>query len=196
MALTKKFTDQVIALSNRGVQVAESAHTLGKIAVKAAYSNADLEPAQYLMDNLPKYIQRAMFNWFKRAGLDTIAPTTGEKFYKVVQVIDQKRQQKTFEWVEANPVMVTEVKEVAAPKEKVLKGTALERSHKAMQSLITRLKETDPEASALINDIYATMSYTNVLFDAQGKQTQLESAEVELIDKMLKERGARVRLAA
>jgi alpha-galactosidase/6-phospho-beta-glucosidase family protein len=196
MALTKKFTDQVIALSNRGVAVAESAHTLGKVAVKAAYSNADLEPAQYLMDNLPKYIQQAMFNWFKRAGLDIIAPTTGEKLYKVMQVVDQKRQSKVFEWVEANPVMVIEVKEVAAPKDKVLKGTAEERAHKAMQSLITRLKESDPETSALINDVYATMNYTNVMFDGQSHKIEMDADEVKWFTEKLTERRLTARLAA
>lgn len=196
MALTKKFQDQVIALSKRGTQIAGITHDLAIQAVKAAYSNADMEPAQFLIDNLPKYMQVASFNWFKRAGLDIHAPSVGSSKYSVLQVIDQKRQSKIFEWIKANPVMVTEVKEVAAPKDKVLKGTPEERAHKAMQSLITRLKESDPETSALINDMYATMSYTNVMFDSQSQKIEMDAAEVKWFTEKLVERRMTARLAA
>lgn len=196
MAITKKFQEQVIALSSRGVVVAVKAHELAIQAVKAAYSNADMEPAQFLIDNLPKYMQVATFTWFKRAGLDVHAPSVGSSKYSVLQVIDQKRQSKVFEWIALNPVMVTEVKEVAAPKEKVLKGTPEERAHKAMQSLISRLKESDPETSALINDVYATMSYTNVMFDGQSHKIEMDAAEVQWFTEKLTERRMTARLAA
>jgi hypothetical protein len=196
MALTNKFIEQVASFTRSASGVAEKAHVLGIEAVKAAYSNQDLDKAQYLMDNIPQYLRKPFSAWFRRCGLDVAAPDVGSARFSVLQVIDQKRQSKAFTWASANPVLDVAHEVKAEKKVKELKGTPDERAHKAMQSLLTRLKESDPEASAILNDAYATMTYSSCLFDADGRQTLLDGAELELIRNLLIQRELRVRIAA
>lgn len=189
MALTNKFTEQVLALANRGVKLAESAHTLGCDAVKSAYANNDLDKAQFLLDNVPQYMRKPFAAWFKRAGLDVAPPSIGSARFTVLQVIDKKRQAKSFTWVDANPVLTTTHEVKQEKKAKELKGTADERAQKAMSSLLTRLKESDPDAASLINDVWATeRTMKSCLFHENGNYEPLDQAELEVVRGVLKMR--------
>jgi hypothetical protein len=189
MALTNKFTEQVLALASRGVKLAESAHALGCDAVKSAYANNDLDKAQFLLDNVPQYMRRPFAAWFKRAGLDVAPPTIGSARFTVLQVIDKKRQAKAFTWVDSNPVLSTTHEVKQEKKTKELKGTADERAQKAMASLISRLKDSDPDASALINEVWTTERVMkSCLFHENGNYERLDQAELEVVRCVLQMR--------
>lgn len=187
MALTNKFIEQVSSLSARGVELSTKAHAVGQYAVKAAYANGDLDPSQYLMDNLPKYMQNAMFSWLKRAGLDIAKPEAGSARYTVIQVIDQKRQAKAFQFIESTPVLATEHIVTKDKTVKPLEGTVAERLQKAVHSMVSRLKERDPETAALLNDIYASenQSFKSCLFHEDGAYEILDQAELEVVRGVL-----------
>lgn len=189
MALTIKFTEQVLALASRGVQLADKAHTLGCDAVKSAYSNDDLEKAQFLLDNVPQYMRKPFAAWFKRAGLDIALPSVGSARFTVLQVIDKKRQSKVFPWVDANPVLTTTHEVKQEKKAKELKGTPDERAQKAMSSMLGRLKESDPETAALINKVWAEERVLkSCLFHENGNVDMLTQEEVEVLRGVLKMR--------
>lgn len=196
MAITQKFIDQVVSVSKSSTVLADKVHALAVESIKASYANGDNEKAQFLIDNVPKYVQKSVAQWFKRFGLDVIAPAAGQARYTVTGVLDQKRQAKVFEAIKDAPVMVVEHTVVKERKPKELKGTAEERAHKAMQSVLARMKETDPEACALLNDVYATMHYTNVLFDGSSNKIELDADEVQWFTEKLTERRLSYRLAA
>jgi hypothetical protein len=189
MALTNKFTEQVLSLSARGTELATKAHVLGVDAVKSAYSNNDLDKAQFLLDNVPQYMRKPFAAWFRRAGLDVAAPDVGSARFTVLQVIDKKRQSKVFAWIDTNPVFNTVHEVVAEKKPKELKGTPDERAQKAMSSLLSRLKESDPETAALINDVWATeRTMKSCLFHENGNYEPLDQAELEVVRGVLKMR--------
>jgi hypothetical protein len=187
MALTKKFIEQVASFSRAASDNAAKAHLLGVDAVKTAYAGQELDKAQFLMDNVPQYMRKPFAAWFKRAGLDVAPPDAGSARFVVLQVIDRKRQSKVFAWVEANPVFAVTHEVVQEKKAKELKGTPDERAQKAMSSLITRLKEVDPDTAAIINNVWATeyKVYSNMLFDGQGNQVILNADDTSDIMTML-----------
>jgi hypothetical protein len=182
MALTKKFIEQVASFSRAASDNAAKAHTLGIDAVKSAYANQELDKAQFLMDNVPQYMRKPFCAWFKRAGLDVAPPDAGSARFVVLQVIDRKRQSKAFAWVDANPVLTVTHEVVQEKKAKELKGTPDERAQKAMASLITRLKESDPDTAAIINDVWASeyMAPTNSIFDDKGNEIALSPYECQM----------------
>lgn len=182
MALTKKFIEQVASFSRSAADNAAKAQTLGIDAVKTAYAGQELDKAQFLMDNVPQYMRKPFAAWFKRAGLDVAPPDAGSARFVVLQVIDRKRQSKVFAWVEANPVFEVTHEVVQEKKAKELKGTPDERAQKAMSSLITRLKESDPDTAAIINDVWATeyKAPTNSIFDDKGNEIALSPYECQM----------------
>lgn len=182
MALTKKFIEQVASFSRAASDNAAKAHTLGVDAVKTAYAGQELDKAQFLMDNVPQYMRKPFAAWFKRAGLDVAPPDAGSARFVVLQVIDRKRQSKVFAWVEANPVFAVTHEVVQEKKAKELKGTPDERAQKAMASLITRLKESDPDTGAIINRFWSKeyKDPVNVIFDDKGNEIALSPYECQM----------------
>lgn len=182
MALTKKFIEQVASFSRSAADNAAKAHTLGIDAVKSAYANQELDKAQFLMDNVPQYMRKPFAAWFKRAGLDVAPPDTGSARFVVLQVIDRKRQSKAFAWVDANPVFAVTHEVVQEKKAKELKGTPDERAQKAMSSMLGRLKESDPDAAAIINEVWATeyKAPANVIYDDKGNEIALSPYECQM----------------
>lgn len=154
MAMSKSFTDGVLSIAAKGAALAEKLQSLGAEAVKSAYSNQDIERAQFMLDNIPQYMRAPLANWFKRAGLNIISPTVGSARYMVQGVLDQKRQSKAFEFVAKTPVLVIEAQIKQPKKEKPLEGTAADRAAKAVGALVSRLREKDPETAALINEAW------------------------------------------
>ena len=196
--LQKKFIEQVLALSNRGEKLAASVQSLSVEALKSAYSNTDNAKAQFLLDNIPQYMRVAVARWFRRMGVEVIAPAVGQKNYIVQGVRDSKYQAKAFERAPNVPVFDTEVVEKAEPKkkDKVLKGTPETRAVEYMAKLIERISKDDYAAAALINDKWATSHYKSVLFTAEGKEIYLDAEELELITNLLIKREMAIRQAA
>jgi hypothetical protein len=182
MALTKKFIEQVASFSRSAADNAAKAQTLGIDAVKSAYANQELDKAQFLMDNVPQYMRKPFCAWFKRAGLDVAPPDAGSARFVVLQVIDRKRQSKVFAWIEANPVFAVTHEVVQEKKAKELKGTPDERAQKAMSSMLGRLKESDPDAAAIINEVWATeyKAPANVIYDDKGNEIALSPYECQM----------------
>lgn len=196
--LQKKFIEQVLALSTRGEKLAASVQSLSIEALKSAYSNTDNTKAQFLMNNIPQYMRVAVARWFRRMGVEIIAPAVGQKDYIVQGVRDSKYQAKAFERAPNVPVFETEVHEKAEPKkkDKVLKGTPQTRAADAVSKLINRLQDSDYETAALINDRWTSNSHKSVLFNAEGQAIYLDAEELELITDLLIKREMAFRQAA
>jgi hypothetical protein len=195
MAMSKSFVDGVLSLAKRGAELAEKLQSLGADAVKSAYSNKDTEKAQFLLDNIPQYMRRPLASWFKRAGVDIFDPLAGSARYLVQGVIDTKRQSKAFDFVEKNAVLVVEA-QIKQPKvEKPLEGTPAERAAKKIGSLISGLRERDPETAALINETWAGKP-TLCLIDQTGDVRYLTPEQFEVVQALLDQRERSVKLAA
>ena len=196
MAMSKSFQERVLSIRTKGEALANVLHDVGQYAVKAAYSNADCEPAVFLLNSIPKYMQSQTASWLRRAGLNVVAPEVGQKDYIVSGVLDQKRQAKAFEFIVGTPVLTVEATVKAEPKKRELKGTPQTRAADAVSKLITRLQDSDYETAALINDRWTSNSHKSVLFNADGKATYLDAEELELITTLLIKREVAIRKAA
>lgn len=194
--LTKSFTEQVVSLSARGAELAVKLQKLGAHAVKALYSNADKEPAQFMLDNIPQYMRKPLASWFKKAGIDTLSPSTGSARFTVMGVLDQKRQAKAFAFVDSTAVLTIEHEIRQPKKDKPLEGTAVDRAGKAVASLITRMKDKDPEASAFINEQWVGNERTSCLYLSDGVRIDLDADELSLIRDLLTKREFALRRAA
>jgi hypothetical protein len=196
MAMSKSFIERVRSISVKGEALAAVLHDVAQYAVKAAYSNADWEPANFVMTTIPQYMRAQTASWLRRAGLVVNKPEIGQKDYSVTGVLDQKRQAKAFEFIAGNPVLALEATEKREPKKKELKGTPQTRAADAVSKLITRLQDSDYETAALINDRWTSNSHKSVLFNADGKATYLDAEELELITTLLIKREVALRQAA
>ena len=186
MAISKAFIDGVLSIAKRGAELAEKLQSLGGEAVKAAYSNKDTEKAQFILDNIPQYMRKPLASWFKRAGVDVFDPVSGSARYLVQGVIDAKRQSKAFEFIEKTPVLVVEAQIKQPKKDKPLEGTPEDRAAKAVGSLISRLREKDPETAALINDQW-TANINQALVSPKGEVRHLTADEYEVLrDTLIK----------
>lgn len=188
MAISKKFVEQVLALSQRGEKLAASVHGLCVDAMRSAYSNADNEKAQFLLDNIPQYMRAPVARWFRRMGIESIAPTVDHKTYKVTGVVDQKQQAKAFGKCDSTPVFETEIREKKEGKKRELKGTPDMRAVDYVAKLVTRLQDTDYSAAAIINEKWSTAHHQSCLFTAQGEKVYLDDAELELVQNLLTQR--------
>ena len=196
MAMSKSFVERVRSISVKGEALAKVLQDVAQHAVKAAYTNADMDHANFILTSIPQYMRAQTASWFRRAGLVVNKPEVGHKDYFVSSVLDQKRQAKAFEFIAGNPVLALEATEKREPKKKELKGTPQTRAADAVSKLITRLQDSDYETAALINDRWTSNSHKSVLFNADGKATYLDAEELELITTLLIKREVALRQAA
>lgn len=196
MAMSKQFVERVQSLSAKGAKLAEVLQDVGQYAVKAAYANADMEPANFVIKTIPQYMRSQTATWFRRAGLVVDKPEVGQKDYAVTGVLDQKRQAKAFEFISSQPVLALEATEKREPKKKELKGTPQTRAADAVSKLITRLQDSDYETAALINDRWVSNAHKSVLFNQDGNAIYLDATELELIVDLLLKRELAMRQAA
>lgn len=195
MAMSKQFIERVQSIASKGAKLAEILQDVGQYAVKAAYSNADMEPANFVLSTIPKYMQAQTASWMRRAGLVINKPEVGQKDYSASGVLDQKRQAKAFEFIMGTPVLALESVERKEPKKRELKGTPQTRAADAVAKLIDRMQNTDYDAAALINDRWTSNSHKSVLFNAQGNAIYLDAEELELITDLLLKREMIARAA-
>jgi hypothetical protein len=196
-AVTKQFIEQVGSLNRQSSGIASKAQELGIVAVQKAYGGDNVSFAQYLLDNTPKFVQVALSRWFTRAGLDVIAPKAGEKLYKVMGVVDKKRQAKVFGMIKTRLVFETEVTEVKEKVAKPLKGTPESRASDAVASLVERMKKQNDDMGALVvNERFTSNDHASCLFTKNGQKVLLSDSELELIDQLLEARGRVYKKAA
>jgi len=188
--VTASFQNDVRVLGNNAEQTAIKAHAVGITAVQKAYSGDNLTYAQYVLDNSPKYVAKALTSWFKRAGIDVMEPLVGESKYIVNCVVDKSRQAKVFKAIKTRPVIETVMKVTPEPKAKVLKGTAEERAQIAVDRVITSLKKADDELAASIVSTRTAESFEAMtLISATGAAIELESADYNAVVQLLEGRG-------
>lgn len=153
MALTKKETAIVAALTTAGFAYGESVWNACKLSIMKAYRQNDSgEFAQAVVDAVLVKDKKAVAAYFRRAMLNVLIDG---KSISVGAPVDAKYQSKAFAFMAANVplAMVDAHVKAKSDKPKELKGFAKDRASKALGSLITRLKESDPDAALLLNEM-------------------------------------------
>lgn len=152
--MSTKFIQTSVASINKN-NAGEMLRRMGEHCVKQAYAN-NLEDTQYALDNLAQWARLPFASWLRARGVDVQNPPTGSARFTVNGVKNPKRQSKAIEEAKTEAVLVTEHKVKTAPKVKELTGLAGERAQDAMVKLLAKLRKTDPDAAAYINDVWAT----------------------------------------
>lgn len=175
-----KFGQSVLAFAGKAETFAKSALGLVQRSVKMAYTKADnnMAEVQFLLDNAPKFALGSIVSAYKRCGLEIASPEVGSNRYMAICVVDNSKQKKVFDKLAELTVLKIEVPVKSVREPKALKGEVAERATKALQSTITRLSNTDPEASALLNDRMTSGNQVNVLIDGKGVKYVLDAETV------------------
>lgn len=171
--MATKFVQTSVASLNKN-NANEMLMRIGQHCIKQAYAGNN-EDTQYALDNLAQIWRVALVSWLRRVGkLDIQNPATGSARYMVVGVKNAKFQNKAIEASKVENVLVQEhqIKQETKPKE--LKGEAADRAQKAMEKIIARLKKDDPDAAALINDVWAQR--TKLIMEYLDVQPQVRLA--------------------
>ena len=179
MALTKKFQELVSKVI--GSNVGELLRQIGEQATRMAYTAQDAEPAQYALDNLPDAWRDPLATWLRARGVIVQKKAVGSSRYIVGDesgiVKSAKRQAKALEEAQVEPVLKVQEQTVrTAPKAPTLKGSAKARAEAAAGRMVAKLKTTDPEAAALLNDKLTTSNKLSA-FDANGERIELTAEE-------------------
>jgi len=188
MATTKKFQDLIakVCASNVG----ELLRQIGEESVKQAYSGHSAEYAQYALDTLPDAWRDPLATWLRARGLIVGRKAVGSSRYIVGEKDDagilhavksQKRQKVAMEQAATEPVLIVSTQTVRVEKKVELKGTAKSRADAAAGSAVNRLKKTDPEAAALLNDRMTRAAESSVLFDGTGQKLELSAHELAAV---------------
>ena len=151
---TKFITNAVESINKNNA--GEVLRRMGEHCIKQAYAN-NSEDTQYALDNLVQWARKPFVNWLRSVGgLSIENPATGSARYTVEGVKDQKRQAKAIAAAKETPVLHVEHTVKAEKVVKPLEGLTGDRVAKVMEKLIAKLKNTDPDAAAFINDVWAT----------------------------------------
>lgn len=151
--MSTKFIQNSVNSINKN-NAGEMLRRMGEHCIKQAYAGNN-EDMQYALDNLVQWAREPFASWLRARGVIVEKPAIGSAQYKVSGVKNQKRQNKAIEESKIEPVLITEHK-VRQPKiNKPLEGTAEHRANDVMSKLITKLRKTDPDASAYLNEIWA-----------------------------------------
>lgn len=167
--MSTKFIQNSVNSINKN-NAGEMLRRMGAHCVKQAYAGNN-EDTQYALDNLVQWAREPFASWMRARGVIVEKPAIGSAQYKVSGVKNQKRQNKAIEESKTEPVLITEHK-VRQPKvNKTLEGSAEHRANDVMSKLITKLRKTDPDASAYLNEIWAL---------------KIDAAIAEFVPQMLK----------
>lgn len=163
---------------------------LGQQVVFKAYGSTDNNSEMFtaILNSFHKSprIQDALYDYWKRAGINASRPAPGSKSFIVGGVIDRGYQEKAFNYVLRTPPMPVERTATKPKGVKALKGTAVERARDAVAGLVKRVKKDDPHGAAAINEML--QEHDSCLFDAGGAKHLLDSDEMKLIAEMLQMR--------
>lgn len=150
--MSTKFIQNVVNSINKN-NAGEMLRRMGEHCIKQAYAGNN-EDMQYALDNLVQWAREPFATWLRARGVIVEKPAIGSAQFKVDGVKNQKRQSKAIEESKTEPVLITEHKVRQPKKEKPLEGTAAHRGNDVMCKLITKLRKTDPDVSAYLNEIW------------------------------------------
>ncbi len=153
MALTKKETAIVAALSTSGFAYGESVWNACKMAIMKAYRQNDAgEFAQAVVDAVLVKDKKAVAAYFRRAMLNVLIDG---KTISVGAPVDAKYQSKAFAFMGENVplAMVDAHVKQKSDKPKELKGFAKDRAAKRLGQVIASMKESDPDAALILNEM-------------------------------------------
>lgn len=189
--LQKRFIQMLGAISKNAERTAELAHEVCQLAIKAIYANKDGEMVEAILNSpgMPEFVRKSAFAWFKKFGVNVDAPLPGTKLYRVDGVINAKRQADVFGKIASTPVLVVEQVEARIKVDKPLEGTPESRAEKAVGKLVTRLKETDALAAALINDAFSRAAPQKLtVVGAEGSVVRIDAEEFDAILALIHKR--------
>lgn len=175
-------------VAERSATVFADVWRLGQQVVFKAYSSTDNNGEMFaaILNSFHRSprVQDALYDYWKRAGINASRPAPGSKSFIVGGVIDRGYQEKAFDYVLRNAPMPVERKAAKPQGIKTLKGTAVERARDAVAKLVSRVKKDDPHGAAAINEMM--QEHTACLFDAGGNKHLLDKDELALIGEMLR----------
>lgn len=115
------------------------------------FYNGSVAPLNHIMEIMPKFAVNPTKSWLKARGGVIL---TADGF----QIIDKSKQVKCFRAMEDHMILITEDADVSARfKPKAEKPMVTENCEaealKTFQTLIVRLKKTNPKGAAYLNDL-------------------------------------------
>jgi hypothetical protein len=183
MALNKQESKIVSAIANTGIAAGE-AIWLGVVkAVAKAYGGRDEGEfaREVFKAALPKF-KMAIAQRFKACGLNVTYDGPQGVNSMIGGALDYSKQDAAIKKAKATPVVELADAGVAPKKAKTpkeLKGFAKDRAQKAIGALITRMKESDPDGAAYLNNAFATWDVKSHLDPiAQCAPTESEIADM------------------
>lgn len=185
----EQFSTACVKLGSKFADAAALLHVYAIIAVNKAYGSTD-EGGHWvaaLLNAMPQYARRTLRNYlFRVGGLNIPELAHGAKEYAIPAdcVLDRSKQALHMEKVRTTPVYAVEVKEGRKPRVKTLNGTVQERANKAIESAITRLKKDDPEAGAVLNEMF-TMARAMCLYTQDGTRVALTREQLEVVTSLI-----------
>lgn len=173
--------------------------------VRKAYSDKHGSMyVQAMVDHTPYDQRPVVVSALRSFGLSIDKLEGKGRRYDVPEVCikDRKKQQEMFNRIEAGnipDIIGREPQAQAEPKKKELKGKAEERAQSALDRLLARLAETDPEARTILNDRLMTAREAPDVKAAykSGMNAGIEKMRAELSGGIVTEDGTEcVRLSA
>lgn len=177
MSVNQKFAEQILSITKRGAEQAESIRALGFEAVKRAY-NGNMAYAQFMLDNLIQAQRKPLARWFKRAGLNIVDPSVGSARYLAAGIVDSKRQEKAFTFAQNTPVIEVTHQVAQEKTVKPLEGTAFQRAVAKVASAIKSMRERDPDGAAALNEL-AQVPAMGLYLD-NGERVALTTDEIRI----------------
>lgn len=182
------FFDRVSALFTRDAKNADICTDLARYAVKRAYQpdNGFVE-VQFMLDSANKLWIAPLIRFFAGAGL-LVEWKAGKPAICNGMKYGRAHQAKAFEWIAAH--VVTNVDDVIKKEKPVkeLTGLAADRAKKGIESFITRLKKSDPDAAAIANEMLSAPKEVEVevassltLVGPNGETWDLDNSDYEVL---------------
>lgn len=185
MALTTK-EQSLIALIGSATAQAHGAINDGcRKAVRKAYSDMDDmgEFAREVFATVKPIYKDGVARFFKRHGLNVTLSGTRNTLSIIGGALDRSQQDSVFKKLESDTAVREEIKQAPPRGEKVLSGFAKDRAQAYLAKAVKRLKATDPDAGAYLNDVVAKVDVTPSVNPFAGME--LTAAEVKAVQEYI-----------
>ena len=172
---------------------------LGERGIKAVFSRQNSDLLNATINGIPVNLRAPFATWLRQFSIVVDAIPASEALvrnkYNVQRFPrDSKKQEQVFSKLKANdyaPMLPKEGKVYVAPEKKVLDESAAEAEKRAvseMTKVISRLKERDPSAGAMLNMLWShKMVQSEVFIDSTGAVITLSVDEVNAVTSFLQE---------
>lgn len=176
--LTKKELELVALLSSSTTMAFGVMNDACRRAVRKAYSDPDDngEFAREVFAAVKDVFKSGVARFFRRHGLNVTLDGTRHIKSTIGGVLDRSKQNDVFAKLDADVAVQGEVKGRAPRARKELEGFAADRLKKWLNSSIKRMKEHDPDAALLLNEMVQTGDVKTRL--APLAELQLTDAEI------------------